>query len=45
MIFDFHFAEVWGIAISSSGLLLATCSADKSVRLYTQTDEQVFVAL
>ena len=45
MVFDFHFAEVWGLALSSLGDQFVSCSADKSIRVFQQTSEQVFAAL
>ncbi len=45
MVFELHFGPVMGIAVSSIGDQFASCSSDKSIRLYRQTQEQVFVTL
>lgn len=38
-----HHSEIWAMAIASSGQFLLTASHDKSIRLWTQTDEQIFL--
>ena len=41
MSFDEHHGEVWAMALSSIGDQLFTVSADKSIRVWRQTQEQV----
>eukprot|EP01050_Picozoa_sp_SAG11_P004152 SAG11_NODE_258_length_11542_cov_35.970899_9_plen_114_part_00 len=38
-----HHSEIWGLAISSGGTFLCSGSHDKSIRIWDQTDEQVFL--
>ncbi|KAH7328863.1 hypothetical protein B0I35DRAFT_404160 [Stachybotrys elegans] len=40
---DGHFGEVWAIAMSRSGNFLVTASHDKSVRVWEETEEQIFL--
>lgn len=43
-VFDNFFGEVWGLACSSIGDFFVAVCADKSIRVWRQTQEQVFVA-
>ena len=38
-----HHSEIWAMTISHSGQFVATASHDKSIRIWTQTDEQIFL--
>lgn len=38
-----HFGEVWGIAVSSDGSFLVSCSQDRSICKYVRTEDQVFI--
>ncbi|KAI9720461.1 MAG: hypothetical protein M1812_002967 [Candelaria pacifica] len=40
---DGHKGEIWAMTISQTGSFLATASHDKSIRIWTQTDEQIFL--
>lgn len=40
---DGHHGEVWSLAISHSGEFLVSASHDKSIRVWQQTDEQIFL--
>jgi U3 small nucleolar RNA-associated protein 12 len=42
-VFDNFFGEVWGLAISSIGDFFVAVSADKCIRVWRQTQEQVFI--
>jgi len=41
--FDCHLAEVWALAVSSIGDFFVSASNDKSVRIWQQTKDQVFI--
>jgi len=43
MNFTEHHGEVWNIALSSIGDQLFSVSADKSIRVYKQTNDQLFI--
>lgn len=43
-VFDCFFGAVWGLALSSIGDYFVAVSADKSIRLWRQTSEQVFIS-
>jgi U3 small nucleolar RNA-associated protein 12 len=38
-----HLGEIWALAVSRTGNLLVSASHDKSLRLWRQTDEQIFL--
>jgi U3 small nucleolar RNA-associated protein 12 len=38
-----HHGEIWAMTVAHSGLFVVTASHDKSIRVWTQTDEQVFL--
>ncbi len=38
-----HHSEIWAMAVANSGEFLVTASHDKSIRIWTQTDEQTFL--
>ena len=38
-----HHGEIWAIVISKSGDILVSASHDKSIRIWEQTDEQIFL--
>lgn len=38
-----HHGEIWAMAISRKGDFVATASHDKSIRIWRQTDEQIFL--
>ncbi|KAI4217235.1 MAG: hypothetical protein LQ351_000544 [Letrouitia transgressa] len=38
-----HHGEIWAMAIDRTGQLLVTASHDKSIRVWQQTDEQIFL--
>ncbi|OCT51307.1 putative WD repeat-containing protein [Cladophialophora carrionii] len=40
---DGHKGEIWAMAVAHSGEFLVTASHDKSIRLWNQTDEQIFL--
>jgi len=40
---DGHHGEVWSIAISHSGNFLVSAGHDKSIRVWDETDEQIFL--
>ncbi|KAL7953943.1 WD40 repeat-like protein [Trichoderma compactum] len=40
---DGHHGEIWSIAMSHSGNFLITASHDKSIRVWDETDEQIFL--
>ncbi len=42
-VFDNFFGEIWGLACSSIGDFFVAVSADKCIRVWRQTQEQVFV--
>lgn len=43
-VFDCFFGAVWSLALSSIGDYMVTVCADKSIRIWRQTTEQVFVS-
>ncbi|KAJ9610028.1 beta transducin [Cladophialophora chaetospira] len=40
---DGHKGEIWAIAVAHSGDFLVSASHDKSIRIWNQTDEQIFL--
>lgn len=38
-----HHGEIWALAVSRSGEFIVTASHDKSIRIWEQTDEQIFL--
>ncbi|OCL04321.1 WD40 repeat-like protein [Glonium stellatum] len=38
-----HHGEIWAMAISRTGNFIVTASHDKSIRIWSQTDEQIFL--
>lgn len=38
-----HHGEIWALAVSRTGEFFATASHDKSIRIWQQTDEQIFL--
>lgn len=38
-----HHGEIWALSVAHSGQFLITASHDKSIRVWTQTDEQIFL--
>ena len=40
---DGHHGEIWAIAVSRTGEFVVTASHDKSIRIWQQTDEQIFL--
>ncbi|KAK4142615.1 uncharacterized protein C8A04DRAFT_38147 [Dichotomopilus funicola] len=40
---DGHHGEIWALAISHSGTTLLSASHDKSIRIWEETDEQIFL--
>ena len=40
---DGHFGEIWALAVSHNGQFFVTASHDKSIRMWEQTDDQVFL--
>ena len=38
-----HHGEIWAMAVSRTGDFLASASHDKSIRVWQQTDEQIFL--
>lgn len=42
-VFDNFFGEIWGLACSSIGDFFVAVSADKCIRIWRQTQEQIFI--
>jgi len=40
---DGHHGEIWALAVSHSGQFLVSASHDKSIRVWEETDEQIFL--
>lgn len=40
---DGHHGEIWALAVSRTGEFLVSASHDKSIRIWNQTDEQIFL--
>ena len=40
---DGHHGEIWAMAVSRTGEFVVTASHDKSIRVWQQTDEQIFL--
>lgn len=40
---DGHHSEIWALAVSKTGNFLVSASHDKSIRVWDQTDEQIFL--
>ncbi|KJR81648.1 U3 small nucleolar RNA-associated protein 12 [Sporothrix schenckii 1099-18] len=40
---DGHFGEIWALAVSHGGRFVVTASHDKSIRVWDETDEQIFL--
>ena len=40
---DGHHGEIWALTVSRTGEFLASASHDKSIRVWNQTDEQIFL--
>jgi U3 small nucleolar RNA-associated protein 12 len=40
---DGHHGEIWALAVSRTGTFLVSASHDKSIRVWEQTDEQIFL--
>ncbi|ELR03168.1 hypothetical protein VC83_04828 [Pseudogymnoascus destructans] len=40
---DGHHGEIWALAVSRTGSFLVSASHDKSIRVWEQTDEQIFL--
>ncbi|KAI5307394.1 hypothetical protein KEM56_002401 [Ascosphaera pollenicola] len=40
---DGHHGEVWALAVSHSGEFMVSASHDKSIKVWQQTDEQIFL--
>jgi U3 small nucleolar RNA-associated protein 12 len=40
---DGHHGEIWALAVSRTGNFLVSASHDKSIRVWDQTDEQIFL--
>lgn len=40
---DGHHSEIWALAVSKTGNFLVSASHDKSIRVWEQTDEQIFL--
>lgn len=38
-----HFGEVWGLAVSTDGSFVVSCSQDRSLVKYVRTEDQVFL--
>lgn len=38
-----HHSEIWALAVANSGTFIASAAHDKSIRIWQQTDEQVFL--
>jgi U3 small nucleolar RNA-associated protein 12 len=41
--FDGHHGEIWALAVSRTGEFVVSASHDKSIRVWQQTDEQIFL--
>ena len=41
--FDGHHGEIWALVISRTGEFVVSASHDKSIRIWEQTDEQIFL--
>lgn len=40
---DGHHGEIWALAVSHSGMFIVSASHDKSIRVWEETDEQIFL--
>jgi U3 small nucleolar RNA-associated protein 12 len=40
---DGHHSEIWALAVSRTGNFIVSASHDKSIRVWEQTDEQIFL--
>ncbi|KAK8089174.1 WD40 repeat-like protein [Apiospora hydei] len=40
---DGHHGEIWALAVSHSGNFIVSASHDKSIRVWNETDEQIFL--
>ncbi len=40
---DGHFGEIWALAVGRGGTFMVTASHDKSIRVWDETDEQIFL--
>lgn len=40
---DGHHGEIWALAVSRTGTFIVSASHDKSIRVWEQTDEQIFL--
>ncbi|KAK4131742.1 WD40 repeat-like protein [Trichocladium antarcticum] len=40
---DGHHGEIWALAVSHTGTFLVSASHDKSIRVWEETDEQIFL--
>jgi WD40 repeat protein len=40
-----HGAEVWALAVNRAGDVIVTAGGDRSIRVWEQTDEQLFLAV
>lgn len=40
---DGHHGEIWALAVSHSGTFIVSASHDKSIRVWDETDEQIFL--
>lgn len=40
---DGHHSEIWALAVSKTGNFIVSASHDKSIRVWEQTDEQIFL--
>jgi U3 small nucleolar RNA-associated protein 12 len=40
---DGHHSEIWALAVSRTGSFIVSASHDKSIRVWEQTDEQIFL--
>ncbi|KAF1314370.1 Wd repeat-containing protein 3, partial [Globisporangium splendens] len=38
-----HFGAIWGVAVSSDGSFVVSCSEDRSIVKYIRTEDQVFI--
>lgn len=38
-----HYGEIWALAVSHSGNFIVSASHDKSIRVWEETDEQIFL--
>lgn len=43
LVLNGHHGEIWGLQVSKAGNFLVTSSADRSLRIWEQTDEPVFL--